>query len=65
MIIKGLETGNREVASHVIKSKNGQCCFVFCTPYGENSPINQHVTKHGDGVYDVAFEGKFDLILSR
>jgi len=39
-----------------VKSKNGNCVFVFCTPYTDNHPINDHVTKHGDGVYDVCFE---------
>ncbi|MCJ1350053.1 MAG: hypothetical protein MMC33_000034 [Icmadophila ericetorum] len=66
---KGLETGSRCVASHVVT--NGTVCFDLVSPIrsSENlreavSPadikllneIHAHLTKHGDAVKDVAFE---------
>ena len=66
---RGLETGSRYIASHVIS--NGRATFVLTSPIrapdGGNSgtsvaerqllnEIHTHLTKHGDGVKDVAFE---------
>ena len=66
---RGLETGSKCIASHVIS--NGRATFVLTSPIrapdGGNSStpvaerqllneIHTHLTKHGDGVKDVAFE---------
>nr|NP_001104220.1 uncharacterized protein LOC100126650 [Xenopus laevis]AAI53802.1 LOC100126650 protein [Xenopus laevis] len=52
---RGLETGHRDVASHVVRSHNAT--FVFQTPLNPGShPISDHVALHGDGVKDVAFQ---------
>jgi len=57
MAYKGLETGNRDVASHVVKQKD--TIFVFKSAYEPDSEINKtmgkHLVSHGDGVKDVAF----------
>merc|ERR1719186_1252125 len=54
---KGLETGSRKVASHVIHQ--GNTVFVFKSSYEPDSPetimMGAHLVKHGDGVKDVAF----------
>merc|ERR1719508_518254 len=54
---KGLETGSRKVASHVIHQ--GNTVFVFKSDYEPDSPetimMGAHLVKHGDGVKDVAF----------
>lgn len=68
---RGLETGSRYIASHVVA--NGNVRFVFTSPIrsytcltpGETIPgkelmhlkeIHEHLEKHGDAVKDVAFE---------
>ena len=67
---KGLETGSRFIASHVVQ--NGHIRFVLTSPIRSSSrqtlkqaPIKEqklldeiydHLEKHGDGVKDVAFE---------
>lgn len=64
---RGLETGHRTVASHVIG--NGDVTFVLSTPLkSPNSPgltqaerdelrmMCEHMVEHGDAVWDVAFE---------
>ncbi|XP_002159059.1 4-hydroxyphenylpyruvate dioxygenase [Hydra vulgaris] len=55
---RGLETGSRDIASHVIKQN--KILFVFESPYNPSGPITEeygnHQTKHGDGVKDIAFE---------
>jgi 4-hydroxyphenylpyruvate dioxygenase len=48
----GLETGNRERASYVLKQDKIR--LVLSTPLNSNSPINQHIVKHGDGVKVIA-----------
>lgn len=51
---KGLETGSRDVATHVLK--NGKSILAFSSPYSaDNKLMNDHIAKHGDGVRDVAF----------
>ncbi|CAD8141775.1 unnamed protein product [Paramecium octaurelia] len=52
---RGLETGVRDVATHVLRNGEG-VFFAFSSPYGpENVIMNTHQTQHGDGVRDVAF----------
>lgn len=52
---KGLETGERNIASHVVKKNN--VFFVFQSSYDpkDGEGIGQHILTHGDGVRDVAF----------
>jgi 4-hydroxyphenylpyruvate dioxygenase len=50
----GLETGNRDFASYVLKS--GQIRFVVSAPYGPSSPLAGHHILHGDGVKVIALE---------
>jgi 4-hydroxyphenylpyruvate dioxygenase len=47
----GLETGNRNSISYLIQQ--GNIRFVLTSPLNSNSPIAQHVMKHGDGVKDL------------
>ncbi|HCQ29825.1 MAG TPA: 4-hydroxyphenylpyruvate dioxygenase [Flavobacteriales bacterium] len=49
---KGLETGEREVASYVLKQ--GKIRLVLTTPLNSKNPINEHIVKHGDGVKVIA-----------
>ena len=48
----GLETGVKDKASFVLKQDKIR--LVLTTPLNENSPINEHLKKHGDGVKVVA-----------
>ncbi len=56
---RGLETGSRDIVSHAVR--NGKVVFVFssalnpggCVVAGDE--MGSHLTKHGDGVKDVAF----------
>ncbi|XP_049856655.1 4-hydroxyphenylpyruvate dioxygenase isoform X2 [Schistocerca gregaria] len=51
---KGLETGSRKVAAHVVKQN--KILFQFVSPYEPNNEeMGKHLVKHGDGVKDVAF----------
>ncbi|KAK3595748.1 hypothetical protein CHS0354_025377 [Potamilus streckersoni] len=53
---KGLETGSRKVAAHVIKQN--QILFEFqsmIVPF-EPEEMADHLIKHGDGAKDIAFE---------
>ena len=49
---KGLETGSKDVVSYVLKQDKIR--IVLTTALNSKSPINEHVTKHGDGVKVVA-----------
>ncbi len=49
---KGLETGSRDSVSYVLKQDKIR--LVLTTPLNSNSPINDHLRKHGDGVKVVA-----------
>lgn len=50
---RGLETGSRGVATHVIKQ--GDCVFAFSSPLEPaNGEMGQHMNIHGDAVKDVA-----------
>lgn len=44
----GPETGVRDRASYVLKQ--GKIRLVLTTPLNSDSPITQHIAKHGDGV---------------
>ncbi|CAG9819185.1 unnamed protein product [Phaedon cochleariae] len=51
---KGLETGSRQYAHHVVRQN--EIIFVFVSPYEpDEKDLNAHIAKHGDGVRDVAF----------
>lgn len=64
---RGLETGTKHIASHVVK--NGNVCFVLTSPLhspetrlplsdserDELRKIHRHLEAHGDAVHDVAF----------
>lgn len=51
---KGLETGSRDYAAHVVQQNLVK--FVFVSPYEPTEEIiSSHIAKHGDGVKDVAF----------
>jgi len=49
---KGLETGSREYASYVLAQDKIR--IVLTTPLNSKSVINEHITKHGDGVKVIA-----------
>ncbi|CAG2254285.1 HPD [Mytilus edulis] len=53
---KGLETGSREIAAHVVKQN--KIVFAFQSMLNPDVPkeFGAHLVKHGDGVKDVAFE---------
>ncbi|XP_036381662.1 4-hydroxyphenylpyruvate dioxygenase [Megalops cyprinoides] len=52
---KGLETGSREVVSHVIRQD--KILFVFESALNPgNEEIGEHLVKHGDSVKDIAFQ---------
>ena len=51
---KGLETGTRDIVSHAIKQN--KIVFVFQSALTtDNKDHGNHLTRHGDGVKDVAF----------
>ncbi len=51
---KGLETGSRDVASHVVQQ--GRMVFVFSSTLKPNDgPMAASLAAHGDGAKDVAF----------
>lgn len=69
---QGLETGERRIATHVVRK--GKITFAFSTSYGpyenKDNEMSEHLVKHGDGVKDVAFgvedcEKTFKLAVSR
>jgi 4-hydroxyphenylpyruvate dioxygenase len=49
---RGLETGSRDSVSYVLKQDKIR--LVLTTPLNSNSPINDHLRKHGDGVKVIA-----------
>lgn len=49
----GLETGNRETTSYLIRQNRVN--FVLTTPLSPDHPAAEHVKQHGDGVFDIAF----------
>ena len=53
-MLKGLETGNRDFCTHVVR--NNEITYVFTSPLNPDSAeFSAHHAKHGDGVKDVAF----------
>ena len=63
---KGLETGSRDIAAHVVRQND--CIMVFVSALEPNKPKDmcEHLTLHGDGVKDVAFEVEdLDAIFKR
>eukprot|EP01122_Echinamoeba_exundans_P009596 TRINITY_DN3433_c0_g2_i1.p1 TRINITY_DN3433_c0_g2~~TRINITY_DN3433_c0_g2_i1.p1 ORF type:complete len:382 (+),score=121.06 TRINITY_DN3433_c0_g2_i1:99-1244(+) len=51
---KGLETGSREFAHHVVQQN--KIIFEFISPYNPNNEaFAKELSQHGDGVKDVAF----------
>lgn len=51
---QGLETGSREVVSHVVRQ--GKIIYVFSSALNPgNKEMGDHLVKHGDGVKDIAF----------
>jgi 4-hydroxyphenylpyruvate dioxygenase len=48
----GLETGNKEKTSYVLRQD--KITFVFSTPLTKESELNDHIRLHGDGVKYVA-----------
>jgi len=49
----GLETGNRNSTAYALRQN--EVVFVLTAPYHSDSPIYEFLTKHGDGVRDIAF----------
>ena len=49
----GLETGNRETTSYLLRQTNVN--FVLTTPLSPEHPAAEHIKQHGDGVRDIAF----------
>ncbi|EGC39138.1 hypothetical protein DICPUDRAFT_91266 [Dictyostelium purpureum] len=53
----GLETGNREYATHVVRQN--EIIMAFTSPLtGDNKDYADHMMRHGDGVKDIAFRVK-------
>ncbi len=51
---RGLETGDREVTSYVMRQNRVN--FVLTTPLTPEHPAAEHIKQHGDGVRDIAFQ---------
>lgn len=49
---RGPETGSRALASYVLQQ--GKIRIVLTTPLRPDHPVAQHISKHGDGVHDIA-----------
>lgn len=67
---RGLETGSRDTATHVVS--NGNVRFAFTSPLNPSGhpEFDKHYSKHGDGVKDVAFlvddaKGIYEKAVSR
>ncbi len=52
---KGLETGDRDVVSHVVKKNDIILCFQSSYDPKDKNEIGKHISLHGDGVKDIAF----------
>jgi len=50
---KGLETGDRDEVAYVLRQN--KITLVLVSPLKSESPLNEHLRLHGDGVVDVAF----------
>ena len=51
---RGLETGDREVTSYLMKQNRVN--FILTTPLLPEHPAAEHIKQHGDGVRDIAFQ---------
>jgi 4-hydroxyphenylpyruvate dioxygenase len=51
---RGPENGSRDEASYVLQS--GAARFVLTGPVHSDTPLGEHVARHGDGVVDLALE---------
>jgi 4-hydroxyphenylpyruvate dioxygenase len=51
---RGPETGTRDAVSYLLEQ--GRIRLVLSTPLSPESPMNEHVRLHGDGVRDIAFD---------
>eukprot|EP00743_Colponemidia_sp_Colp-15_P001460 GILK01001599.1.p1 GENE.GILK01001599.1~~GILK01001599.1.p1 ORF type:complete len:408 (-),score=63.72 GILK01001599.1:123-1268(-) len=66
---RGLETGSRDVVTHVVKQ--GTILFAFSSALNPgNELMGNHLVRHGDGVRDVAFtvddvRGIYEKAISR
>jgi 4-hydroxyphenylpyruvate dioxygenase len=49
---RGLETGERRQTSYALRQ--GKANFVLTTPMTSDDPAAEHISKHGDGVRDIA-----------
>lgn len=49
---RGPETGSREFVSYVLEQEDIR--FVLTSALGPDSPVSDHVHRHGDGVKDIA-----------
>lgn len=49
---QGLETGKRDQCSYMVQQ--GKVRFLLTSAFHPDSPIGEHVLKHGDGVKDIA-----------
>jgi 4-hydroxyphenylpyruvate dioxygenase len=52
MLIVGLETGNKEYCSYVVKQDKIK--LVLTSPFNPDSEISHHIRRHGDGVKVIA-----------
>jgi 4-hydroxyphenylpyruvate dioxygenase len=65
---QGPETGSPNVACYVLES--GAARFVFKGPVRAGTELGEHVSRHGDGVYDIALrvpdaQRAYDVALAR
>ncbi len=51
---RGLETGTRESTSYALRQ--GDATLVLTTPLNSGEPYNEHLSRHGDAVVDIAME---------
>src|SRR4030095_10695386 len=51
---RGLETGDRETTSYVLRQNN--ITLVLTSAQSPNHPVAQHVHQHGDGVKTIALK---------
>nr|NIT57781.1 4-hydroxyphenylpyruvate dioxygenase [Fodinibius sp.]NIV12659.1 4-hydroxyphenylpyruvate dioxygenase [Fodinibius sp.]NIY26363.1 4-hydroxyphenylpyruvate dioxygenase [Fodinibius sp.] len=48
----GLETGNRDRVSYLLQQ--GNIRFLVTSSLNSNTPIADHIARHGDGIHDIA-----------
>ncbi|KAL7749349.1 hypothetical protein RI367_005220 [Sorochytrium milnesiophthora] len=56
LVYRGLETGHRDVVTHVVRQNRITIAFQSPLNPAGNKAMNDHMAMHGDGVKDVAFE---------